>query len=50
MSIADYDIDTLLPYDVAGYPPTTALTVNVRTARVTGQITSSRWHKVLSRP
>ncbi|KAH7334191.1 hypothetical protein BKA66DRAFT_517567 [Pyrenochaeta sp. MPI-SDFR-AT-0127] len=41
MSIADYAIDAPPLYDVAGYASVTAIVVNVRTARVTGQITST---------
>lgn len=41
MSIGDYAISALPPYDAAGYPSATPMTVNVHTARVTGQITST---------
>lgn len=40
MSIGDHAISTPPPYDAAGYPSATHMAVNVRTARVLGQITS----------
>ncbi|KAH9231564.1 hypothetical protein K456DRAFT_1763336 [Colletotrichum gloeosporioides 23] len=41
MSIEDYAITTAPPYEILGFPSATALGVNVKTARLTGKITST---------
>ncbi|EQB55597.1 hypothetical protein CGLO_04463 [Colletotrichum gloeosporioides Cg-14] len=41
MSIEDYAITTAPPYEILGFPSAIALGVNVKTARLTGQITST---------
>ncbi|KAL0936057.1 fungal specific transcription factor domain-containing protein [Colletotrichum truncatum] len=41
MSIEDYAITVVPPYEVLGFPSATALDVNVKAARITGKITST---------
>lgn len=41
LSIGDYAITALPPYDAAGYSPATAMAINVRIARITGQISAT---------